>query len=222
MKRLALLGRIADRLVALSCPHPLRVALDGVDAAGKTIFADDLAPLIEQRGRTVIRSSVDYFHFPAEVRHQHSGTSAESYYFDSYDYRSLIQVLLQPLGADGNRRYCLGIYDYRIEQPLPEDWQVAPQNAILLFDGIFLQRPELFDFWDVRIFLQVDLETTVARAALRDQYLFGTEQQVRERYLNRYVPGQLIYLESVQPAQKADILIDNRDPQNPALISDQM
>ena len=131
----------------------------------------------------------------------------------------LIRMLLKPLGAAaGDRQYCVGIYDYRVEQAMKEAWQLAPKHAILLFDGIFLQRPELFDYWDVRIFLQIDFETSVARAAQRDQYLFGTEAQTRERYLKRYVPGQRIYLESVHPAEKADILIDHRDPQNPRML----
>ena len=219
MKRLEFLTQIAERIVSVPCTHPLRVAIDGVDAAGKTIFADELAPLIESLGRTVIRSSVDYFHHPAEVRHQTSSSSPQSYYDDSYDYDELIRMLLKPLGADaGDRRYCVGIYDYRVEQTMEEVWQVAPTDAVLLFDGIFLQRPELDNYWDLRIFLQIDFETSVERAAQRDQYLFGTENQTRERYLKRYVPGQRIYLESVRPAEKADILINHRDPQFPCLI----
>lgn len=219
MTRLEFLNQIAERITSVPCAHPLRVAIDGVDAAGKTIFADELAPLIESRGRTVIRSSVDYFHHPVEVRHQRSSTTPESYYDDSYNYDELIRILLKPLGAaSGDRHYCVGIYDYRIEQAMEETWQAAPSDAVLLFDGIFLQRPELDDYWDLRIFLKIDFETSVARAAQRDQYLFGTEAQTRDRYLKRYVPGQRIYLKSVRPAEKADILIDHRDPQNPRLI----
>ncbi|MCD4752549.1 MAG: hypothetical protein K8R40_05720 [Anaerolineaceae bacterium] len=219
MTRLEFLNQITEKIISAPCAHPLRVAFDGVDAAGKTIFADELASLIESCSRTVIRSSVDYFHHPAVVRHQRSSSSPESYYDDSYNYDELIRMLLKPLGATaGGRRYCAGIYDYRVEQALEEVWQVAPSDAILLFDGIFLQRPELFDYWDLRIFLQIDFETSVARAAQRDQYLFGTEAQTRERYLKRYVPGQRIYLESVHPAEKADILIDHRDPQNPRML----
>ena len=219
MTRLEFLNHIAERIISVPCAHPLRVAIDGVDAAGKTIFADELTPLIESLGRTVIRSSVDYFHHPAEVRHQTSSSSPQSYYYDSYDYDELIRMLLKPLGAAaGDRQYCVGIYDYRVEQTMGEAWQLAPTDAVLLFDGIFLQRPELDDYWDLRIFLQIDFETSVERAALRDQYLFGTEHQTRERYLKRYVPGQQIYLDFVRPAEKADILIDHRAPQYPRLV----
>ncbi len=56
-----LLNELADRLAAIEREHPLRVAIDGVDASGKTTFADELALLVEARGRSVIRASIDGF-----------------------------------------------------------------------------------------------------------------------------------------------------------------
>ena len=38
--------------------HP-RVAIDGVDGAGKTTLPDELAPVIEGAGRGVVRASID-------------------------------------------------------------------------------------------------------------------------------------------------------------------
>ena len=218
MEHKALLDSLARYLVALDVGHPLRVAIDGVDAAGKTILADDLARELQGCGRQIIRSSVDFFHYPAEVRHQHSGTSPESYYADSFNYPALTSLLLEPLGAGGNRRFCTGIYDYRVEGELKSPELLADVSAILLFDGIFLQRPELSVYWDRVIFLQVNFEETVARAAERDQYLFGTAAEVRVRYESRYVPGQQIYLAQCQPADLAHILIDNTDPTFPLLL----
>jgi uridine kinase len=40
-------------------PHPTRVAIDGVDAAGKTTLDDELAEVLRERGRGVIRASID-------------------------------------------------------------------------------------------------------------------------------------------------------------------
>lgn len=218
MERSILLKQLAVHLLRLDPGHPLRVAIDGVDAAGKTILADELALEMEGHDRQIIRSSVDFFHFPAEVRHQRSDSTPESYYEDSFDYETLADVLLKPLGPGGNRHCRTGIYDYRVEDALQTSEILVHQNAILLFDGIFLQRRELVKYWDVRIFLQVDFAETVARAAVRDQYLFGTEEQVRARYENRYVPGQQIYLAQCKPAAKADILIDNTAPLHPQVL----
>ncbi|NSW53425.1 MAG: uridine kinase [Anaerolineae bacterium] len=218
MERAQLLESLAQYLLGRDPGHPLRTAVDGVDAAGKTILADDLARVMEGRGRQILRSSVDYFHYPAALRHKNSSTTPESYYQDSFDYATLVEVLLRPLGPGANRACRTGVYDYRVEAPLETLAISAAPDAILLFDGIFLQRPELAPYWDVTIFLQVDFEETVARAARRDQYLFGNEDQVRARYLQRYVPGQRMYLAQCRPAERADVLIDNHDPLHPELL----
>jgi hypothetical protein len=68
MTRQALLEQLAERLVRRAAGHPVRVAIDGVDAAGKTTLANDLAPIVAGLGRPVIRVSVDDFHRPASVR----------------------------------------------------------------------------------------------------------------------------------------------------------
>jgi uridine kinase len=45
-----------------------RVAIDGVDGAGKTYFADELAEVLGASGRSVIRASVDGFDNPRSIR----------------------------------------------------------------------------------------------------------------------------------------------------------
>jgi uridine kinase len=64
MSRAVLLERMAELVGAVRCSHPIRVAVDGPDAAGKTTLADELASVLRGRGRTVIRASIDGFHRP--------------------------------------------------------------------------------------------------------------------------------------------------------------
>ncbi len=52
---------------------------------------------------------------------------------------------------------------------------------------------------------------------LRDQHLFGTKAKIKEIYQRRYIPGQKIYLETEQPFEKANVVLDNNDFQNPVL-----
>ena len=60
----ALLARLASAIATLHTDRRIRVAIDGVDGAGKTVMADALAPLVIAKGRQVIRASVDDFHHP--------------------------------------------------------------------------------------------------------------------------------------------------------------
>jgi uridine kinase len=206
--RAEVLQRVAAAIARAERPHPVRVAIDGVDGAGKTTLADELAPLVERHGHPVIRASVDGFHRPRAER----GHTAEEYYASSFDYDALRAVLLEPLGPGGDRRYRPAVFDLARDEPLPEERLTAPSDAVLLCDGIFLHRPELEACWDATIFVAADLDTAVARALARDG------GAARERYRVRYAPGQRRYLAEARPQERADIVVDNTDPARPVLV----
>jgi uridine kinase len=54
-----LLQIIAAKIVGLPASSIVRVAVDGVDGAGKTTFADELAACLTSGDRQIIRASVD-------------------------------------------------------------------------------------------------------------------------------------------------------------------
>ena len=105
-----------------------------------------------------------------------------------------------------------------MDAPFQAKGEEAPANAVLLFDGVFLLRPELDDLWDYRIFVDVDFAVALQRALLRDQSLFGSAEAIRARYEQRYIPGQRLYLRSARPRERADVIVDNNDPTRPRLI----
>jgi uridine kinase len=88
----------------------------------------------------------------------------------------------------------------------------------VLFEGIFLHRPELVDYWDFTIFIDVAFDETLRRAKERDQYLFGGSDDVEAIYKSRYIPGQMLYLESERPKDRARVVLDNSDFANPSIL----
>ncbi|MBN1218840.1 MAG: uridine kinase [Anaerolineae bacterium] len=204
--------------MAIKRPHPIRVAIDGVDAAGKTNLADELVQPVQDQGRPVIRASIDGFHNPQAIRHQRGSISPEGYYFDSFDYQAVKSLLLEPLGPQGNRQYQTAMFSFRADAPILSQIRTAHPESILLFDGVFLLRPELSNCWDYKIFVDITFENSVARASRRDQMLFGTAEAVIARYQQRYVPGQHLYLQSCRPKERADVVVDNNNFLNPTLI----
>jgi uridine kinase len=96
-----------------------------------------------------------------------------------------------------------------------EPIKAAPVDAVLIFEGVFLMRPELIDRGDLRIFVSAAFEETVARARSRDAVLYGTPLDVERRFRNRYLPSQRFYSDTVRPADHADILVRNDEPQRP-------
>ena len=211
------IGELATRIAAIVKPHPVRVAIDGVDAAGKTTLADDLARVIEQRGRVVVRASVDGFHNPAAIRWRRGALSPEGYFQDSFNYDALVASLLDPLGPGGSRDIRRAVFDFRIDAPIDVPTEHVQDDAILIFDGVFLLRRELRGHFDFSIFVDADFAVTVARAETRDLALFGSVDDVRRRYAERYVPGQRLYLESADPKGRASMVIDNNDPARPVV-----
>jgi uridine kinase len=220
--RLALLEHLADLIAARQQPHPIRVAIDGVDAAGKTTLADELAALLAARGRPVIRACIDGFGRSRADRYRRGELSAEGYWLDAFDYPALRANLLDPLGPHGTRRHRTATFDVRTNQPRAGPFLLAPPDAVLVLDGVFLLRPELNDAWDLRVFLEVGFEETLRRAVQRDRALFGSAQATRERYQQRYIPGQRRYLAIVQPQRVADVVIDNHDPATPRLTASRL
>lgn len=196
-----------------------RVGIDGVDASGKTTLADELVRQLEQRGRHVIRASIDRFHRPRAERYRLGADSPEGYYLHSFDHGALRDVLLVRLGPQGSRRYRRAVFDFRSDSPVEEPSVEAPQDAVLLFDGVFLFRPELDQYWDFRIFVEVDFDEALRRACERDTALFGSADAVRDRYRARYIPGQRLYLQTVRPADSANVVLKNKDPSQPQLIA---
>jgi uridine kinase len=212
-----IVAAISDGLRRRTAAGTLRVCVDGPDAAGKTTLADDLAMLLGQR-RPVIRLSIDRFHRPEAIRRQRGSLSPEGYYHDSFDHDVVVDAVLRPLGPGGHGRYLPGVFDYRSDSPTHEVMRQASEAAVLVFDGVFMLRPQLREFWDVSVYLHVDPAVVLARARVRDLDLFGSVEVIEERYQRRYLPGHELYRVEARPMEAATVVLDMNDPLRPRVV----
>jgi uridine kinase len=210
-----LLRDLVEAIGSIDVEHPVRVAVDGPPAGGKTTLADELADVLSAQGRQVIRATIDEFMFLRAERYVRGLYSAESCYFDSHDYESLIRVLLEPLGPGGDRVFQTAVYDHDADIRLPRSTATAATDALLLFDGVFLLRPELLDRWELRILVMADFDVTLNRARTRDFTAYGSAAAVERRFRERYLPAQRLYFEHAHPVDHADIIMHNDEPQRP-------
>jgi uridine kinase len=185
------------------------VAVDGLDGAGKTRFADALALELEKRPHAVFRASIDDFHRPRVERYARGRDSAEGFYRDSFNYVTLRRVLVEPFRIGRIGSFVPEAFDVRADAPIEPKWLTGPDDAILVIDGIFLNRPELRGTWNYSIWLDVEPEVALARLLERDGALDHPE---------RYAGGQALYLAEAKPREVADAIVDNNDFEHPRRV----
>ena len=88
-----------------------------------------------------------------------------------------------------------------------------PVEGVLLVDGIFAQRPELADAWDLVVWVHADDDVRVSRMAARD----GVPDDPDHPDQRRYLDAQVIYQATCRPREHADVLVDNTDPDEPVI-----
>jgi uridine kinase len=200
---------LAERVLAVRTPHPVRVGVDGRSAAGKTTFADALAAELRAlTTRTVIRAELDHFMRMVEDRNAYPYDSPESYYLDAWDYPAIRRELLLPLGPGGDRSYRVALTDPSGRSTLDTPAEIAAVDAVLIADGVFLQRPELDAHWDLRIYLDISTAESLRRGVARDRSWMGGAEEAERRYRSRYLPGEERYLAEVDPRSRAQVIVD--------------
>ena len=209
---------LRDRVRRQSPAGRVIVAVDGLDGAGKTVFADGLAEVFAETGDAVFRASIDGFHRPRIERYARGRRSPEGFYLDSYDYPTFRRVLIDPF-RDGAQTaaatgFQLAAFDVVRDAPVESQWVTAPLDAVLVVDGIFLNRPQLRDLWDWSIWLDVPFEMAFARMALRD----GSDPDPDAPANARYRQGQELYLDEARPREAASVIVDNTDFARPRIV----
>lgn len=212
--RVSVLSQVAEAVPYPLRAAPVRVAVDGADGAGKTIFADALAQVLEWMGREVVRISVDGFHAARACRYARGRFSPEGFWLDSYDYEAFERLVLAPFSPGGGRRYRRAVREVVSDAVVDGPWEQAGERAVLVVDGIFLHRDELVGAWDFSVFLDIDTATSVARMAHRD----GISPDSNDPRNQRYLGGQQFYLRSCAPADRVSMVIDNTDFDAPVVM----
>ena len=185
--------------------RPTLVAVDGVDGSGKTTFAESLATAYTALRRAVQVVHMDDFLNPRSVRYGMGRTSPEGFFKDTYDLAAFNTKVLDPLKPGAAPAVTLRAFDHLADAPVDDDPVEIPPTAVVVIEGMFLHRDELWTCWDMSIFLDVPFSVTVARMVHRD----GAPPDPEHPSWFRYLQGQRIYLSACKPTERATYVIDN-------------
>jgi uridine kinase len=209
LPRSEVIAALADEILHNYGKGRAIVAVDGLDGAGKTVFADALAAQLGIGNRAVFRASLDDFHNPRAVRYARGRDSAEGFYRDSYDYETFKRVLVEPFRTGWIGSFVLQAFDLSRDAPFEQKWSSGPMDALLVVDGIFANRPQLRGLWNYSIWLEVDPQVAAARMLERDGSSANPE---------RYSGGQELYIAESRPRETATAIIDNTDYEHPRRV----
>ena len=173
------------------------VAVDGASTAGTKAFADALADAMREAGHKVFVASVRDFRKPRSCRDNSLDDTAAAFYADAFDYSVLQRVLLDPFRASGSTGFVLAAYDEKRDAQLQPKWATAGRDAILIVEGVFLNRPELAGLWNYSVWLEVPL---------------GDESADVE------TGADALYLAAVSTRSKAVAIVDNGDAKLPRRV----
>jgi uridine kinase len=182
------------------------VGISGIDCAGKSTFARDLARALGlQRTRATILHG-DEFTRPRRARPAAAGGPLD--YYESIDYSELCSRII-PAARTGHPP----VLDIRVTDWERDGWLThrlaLEATDVLIVEGSFLFRDSRHALFDLSIWLEIDRETALRRAEARPRDLerFGSPAAVREHYETRYLPAQELHLERDRPARDATMVM---------------
>jgi uridine kinase len=187
--------------------HRAAVGISGPDCAGKSTLATALAAALADRGVHSIVVRGDEFTRPTRDRYAEHDQGL-AYYRDSFDYSGLHGLLLPAL-----RKGTVGDVVLRVSDWERDGWRertfTLAKDTVLIAEGCFIFAGPGRDAFDLSVWIDLPLEQVVERALARprDLELMGGPGGVRERYANRYLPGQRLHLERDDPVRYAQLVL---------------
>lgn len=175
------LDSLADEFLHNYAKGRTIIAIDGGPDAGAAVFADDFAARLGKGSHAVFRASLGDFHLPGW---------AERPLWDSFDYPLFRRVLVEPFRMAGSTGFVTAGWDAARDQPIEMEWKTGPQDATLVVDGLYLNRPELRGIWNWSVWLDGVVSTSVPKP-------YGTER----------------------PRTRASVIVDNGNPEHPRRVS---
>lgn len=212
--RIELLRQLRDQFLRDYPRGRTLIAVDGISGSGTAAFADGLSEVYAEAGHAAFRASIDDFHRPREERYARGRDSAEGYWSDSFDYSLFRRVLVEPFRLAGSTGFQLVGFDEGRDVGAQMRWTTGPRDAVLIVDGVFLNRPELRGLWHASVRLEVPQATAYERLHAQ----LGVDADPAAPSNARYVGGQALYRRDDDPVARASVIVDNTDEARPQRV----
>ncbi|MFC7785350.1 kinase [Rossellomorea sp. GCM10028870] len=180
------------------------VGIDGLGGAGKTTVAKELRHALELSNHEASIFHLDDHIVEAHKRYETGNDEWFEYYFLQWDIGLIETELFKKLHVNSGS-ITLPFYHSSTDTVITKPIHLAP-SAIILIEGVFLQRKEWRRYIDFMIYIDCSHELRVERVLGRDLYL-GDDQARLDKYKRRYWLAEDYYMDEVDPVGSADYII---------------
>ncbi|MEP5757829.1 MAG: AAA family ATPase [Litoreibacter sp.] len=185
----------------------LLVGISGIDGSGKSTFAEKLKEYLSKTALPTVYVDLDDFLQPRHIRHKNDD-QVKSYYEDNFDYLSLVNDLIVPALQSSQFRTHLPKLDLDTDQIERRCLEFSGPGVVIL-EGVFLFRKELREYFDLKVWLEIDFDTAMSRVLNRTRdKRYGSADAIYARYQERFYPTQRFHMERDDPVGCADLIID--------------
>jgi len=190
---------------------PWLVAIDGIDGAGKTRFADRLRE--ECAARDLPAEVVRIDDFRRRVAwDEEPAPEADLYYDAYYDFAAVDDCLRAFTG--GEPSVAIPIFDPVTERVVGTRQVNLRATRVLILEGVFTLRIPGVGAGTL-VYLTTSYEEARRRIVERDLGKERSLEDVLRRIDRRYFPSQARYRAEHLPETRAEVVIDNEDVANP-------
>lgn len=169
--------------------RPLRVAIDGGSASGKTTLARELGQAL---GCPVVH--MDDFFLPPALRTPERLAEPGG----NVHYERFAQEVLPGLAS--GEAFSYGTFDCGVLEVTGR--QAVPAADVRIVEGAYSLHPRLAEVYDLKIFLRVDPALQANRILQRN----GAEKQAV--FLSRWIPLEQRYFDACKVEARADLVLD--------------
>ncbi|MGE6753814.1 kinase [Rossellomorea sp. NPDC071047] len=179
------------------------VGIDGLGGAGKTTVAKELRHALELSNHDAFIVHLDDHIVETHKRYGTGNDEWFEYYFLQWDIGLLETELFKKLQINQGS-ITLPFYHSSTDTVKTKPIQLA-SSAIILIEGVFLQRKEWKRYIDFMIYVDCSQELRAERVLDRDSYL-GDHQARLDKYERRYWLAEDYYVDEVDPLGSADYI----------------
>jgi uridine kinase len=185
-------SEVSKRVRELSASKQfILIGIDGCGGSGKSTFAAELSEFLE--AAPIIQ--IDDFYKTSQERNRIINPISIGWQFD---WQRLETEVLRPLTTRGYAEYQR--YDWKIDR-LVEKRIIRAESPIII-EGIYILRPELLPYYDIRLWIECAKEIRLQRGIERDG------EQARSQWEDDWMKEEEKYILACSPHIHAGKIIN--------------